>query len=72
VYKNPKKPKPRGASAMQPAAALGNDVGTTVRLIKGINGEGLATVNQDDFWRKKVADIPANQVGDLLFTHESR
>ncbi|KAG8867224.1 hypothetical protein FRC20_006311 [Serendipita sp. 405] len=69
VYKNPKKPKPRGPSAMQPAAALGNDGNATVRLIKGISYGGLGskgTVNEEDFWKKKVQDVPANQ----LFFHK--
>ncbi|KAG8807220.1 hypothetical protein FRC17_004592 [Serendipita sp. 399] len=69
VYKNPKKPKPRGPSAMQPAAALGNDGNSVVRFIKGMTDEGLGskgTVNEEDFWRKKVQDIPANQ----LFFHK--
>ncbi|KAG8827533.1 hypothetical protein FRC19_002611 [Serendipita sp. 401] len=54
---------------MQPAAALGNDGNATVRLIKGISYGGLGskgTVNEEDFWRKKVQDVPANQ----LFFHK--
>ena len=55
---------------MQPAAALGNDTGTTVRLIKGMgagsqqNGAG-GTLNNEAFWRKKVEDVPVNQVRDV-------
>lgn len=52
---------------MQPAAALGNDPGTTVRLVRGMNTERLGTVNQEDFWKKKVADIPANQVSLMQY-----
>jgi CBF/Mak21 family len=36
MYKNPKKPKPRGVSAMQPMAA-GNDEAGTVRLVRARN-----------------------------------
>ena len=55
---------------MQPAAALGNDTGTTVRLIKGMgagsqqNGAG-GTLNKEAFWRKKVEEVPVNQVRDI-------
>ncbi len=55
---------------MQPAAALGNDTGTTVRLIKGMgagsqqNGAG-GTLNKEAFWRKKVEEVPVNQVRDV-------
>jgi len=54
---------------MQPAAALGNDTGTTVRLIKGM-GTGSqqantgGTLNDEAFWRKKAEDVPVNQVRD--------
>ncbi|KAF8227475.1 CBF-domain-containing protein [Tricholoma matsutake] len=73
VYKNPKKlkagenvnesatAKAKGPSAMQPAAS-GLD-GTTVKLMKGevLRGdEGL--MNEDEFLRKKVEDVPADQV----------
>lgn len=66
VYKNPKKPKPRGASAMQPAAA-GEDPGT-VRMIRGwrdgLGEDGM--VNSEAFWRKEVEDIPASQVSYFI------
>jgi ribosome biogenesis protein MAK21 len=65
VYKNPKKPKPRGASAMQPAASIGYDGNATVRRMKGGQNDGLGpggTVNDEEFWRKKVQDVPATQV----------
>jgi ribosome biogenesis protein MAK21 len=66
VYKNPKKPKPRGASAMQPAAAgLGPG---TVRMIRGwrdgLGEDGM--VNSEAFWRKEVEDIPASQVSSFI------
>ena len=73
VYKNPKKlkagenanesvtAKAKGASAMQPAAS-GLD-GTGVKLMKGevLGGDGTL-VNEDGFLKKKVEDIPADQV----------
>lgn len=77
MYKNPKKlkagenanesatAKAKGPSAMQPAAS-GLD-GTTVKLMKGevLRGdEGL--MNEDEFLRKKVEDVPADQVGFFL------
>ena len=58
---------------MQPAAALGNDTGTTVRLIKGMgagsqqNSAG-GTLNKEAFWRKKVEEVPVNQVRDVYPT----
>ena len=76
MYKNPKKlkageniqnatVKAKGASAMQPAAS-GLD-GTGVKLMKGevLRGDGLL-VNEDGFLRKKVEDIPVDQVGCTL------
>jgi ribosome biogenesis protein MAK21 len=70
VYKNPKKPKPRGNSAMQPAAALGNDTGTTVRLIKGMGAgsqqDSTGRAFKDEaFWRRKVEEVPVNHVRDV-------
>jgi ribosome biogenesis protein MAK21 len=77
VYKNPKKPKAgedanenatakaRGASAMQPAAS-GLD-GTGVKLIKGevFGGDGVL-MNEDGFLKKKVEDVPVDQVSFLF------
>jgi ribosome biogenesis protein MAK21 len=64
VYKNPKKStntKPKGASAMQPAAS-GND-GTGVKLLKGeVLGGTLGPVNEEKFWKRRVEDIPVDQV----------
>ena len=62
VYKNPKKPKPRGASAMQPAASKMSGAGGAVRLIRGaISGPG-DTMNEESFWKKPAEDIPVDQV----------
>jgi len=52
---------------MQPPAALGNDPGTAVRLIKGMGAgsqqnSGSGTLNNEAFWRKKVEEVPVNQV----------
>lgn len=64
VYKNPKKPsnaKPKGASIMQPAAGASD--GTGVKLMKGeiLGGAGVP-VNEEKFWRRRVEDIPVDQV----------
>ena len=74
VYKNPKKPKPRGASAMQPAAAAAMDPdaaivrnirggmsGLTITEGAGVLG-GKGTVNEAAFWNKKATEIPVNEV----------
>jgi ribosome biogenesis protein MAK21 len=61
VYKNPKKPKPRGASAMQPMAAAHDETGM-VRLVRGVGGPGTGTVNEEGFWKKPVAEVPVDQV----------
>ena len=70
VYKNPKKQnsKQKGSSAMQPAA--GDAVsGGGVRLIKGEVGDGLdsssgggVTVNNEKWWKRRVEDVPIDQV----------
>lgn len=58
VYRNPKKNvAQKGASVMQPAAAGAGGV----KLEKGVKGVG-GTVNEEGFWRKKVEDVPADQV----------
>ena len=61
VYKNPKKLKSRGASAMQPAASMGGASGA-VRMIRGgISGLG-DNVNAESFWKRPVEDVPVDQV----------
>ncbi|KAH9895791.1 CBF/Mak21 family-domain-containing protein [Cubamyces lactineus] len=58
VYKNPKKPKPKGSSAMQPAAS---DGAKGVTLVKGeVAGLGVP-VNDERFWKRRVEDIPVDQ-----------
>lgn len=50
---------------MQPAASVGQDGNATVRRLKGTHDDGLGiagTVNDEEFWRKKVQDVPASQV----------
>ncbi|EGN97244.1 hypothetical protein SERLA73DRAFT_92285 [Serpula lacrymans var. lacrymans S7.3] len=59
VYKNPKKPKPKGASAMQPAASAADGIG--VKLTKGEVDSGIL-VNDEKFWRRKVENIPVDEV----------
>lgn len=60
VYKNPKKPKSKGASAMQPAAT-GVD-GTGVKLMKGEVAHGGIPVNEEKWWKRRVEDIPVDEV----------
>lgn len=70
VYKNPKKQssKQKGSSAMQPAA--GDAIsGGGVRLIKGEGGDGFGvgsgggvTVNDEKWWKRRVDDVPIDQV----------
>jgi ribosome biogenesis protein MAK21 len=70
VYKNPKKQssKQKGSSAMQPAA--GDAIsGGGVRSIKGEVGDSLGsgfgdgvTVNNEKWWRRRVEDVPIDQV----------
>lgn len=57
---------------MQPAASLGNDGNATVRRMKGGHNDGLGpggTVNDEEFWSKKVQDVPATQVKYPLRRH---
>lgn len=62
VYKNPKRPKPRGMSAMQPSAAPQD--GGTVRLVRGSgqSGNSGVVVNDDEFWKAKAGDVPVDKV----------
>lgn len=70
VYKNPKKqiPKQKGSSAMQPAA--GDAIsGGGVRLIRGeignspdSNSGGGVTVNDEKWWKRRIEDVPIDQV----------
>jgi ribosome biogenesis protein MAK21 len=69
VYKNPKKStnaKPKGASAMQPAASAPD--GTGVKLMKGeVSGQAGAPVYEEKFWKKRVEDVPVDQVCLLIY-----
>lgn len=60
VYRNPKKNvSQKGASVMQPAAADKSSV--SVHMQKGgMSGKG--EVNSEEFWRKKIEDVPVDQV----------
>ncbi|KAH9840749.1 CBF-domain-containing protein [Rhodofomes roseus] len=60
VYKNPKKPRTKGSSAMQPAASAAD--GTGVKMTKGEVADEGGMVNEDSWWRRKVEDIPVDQV----------
>lgn len=65
VYRNPKKTlQPKGASIMQPAAA-GDTSGMVVNN-KGARSADGTYVNSEAFWRKKIADVPVDQVRILV------
>ncbi|EIW77769.1 CBF-domain-containing protein [Coniophora puteana RWD-64-598 SS2] len=59
VYKNPKKVKPKGASFMQPAASANDKI--SVKLVKGEVDSG-PMVNDDKFWRRKIENVPVDEV----------
>jgi ribosome biogenesis protein MAK21 len=60
VYRNPKKTaQPKGASIMQPAAIT--DQSGVVRT-RGPRTDESAFVNSEAFWRKKVEDVPVDQM----------
>ena len=64
VYRNPKKNLlPKGASIMQPAAA-GYASGMIVNHKGPRKGED-GFVNTERFWRKKIEDVPVDQVSGL-------
>ncbi|EIW71398.1 hypothetical protein TREMEDRAFT_67745 [Tremella mesenterica DSM 1558] len=65
VYRNPKKNlQPKGASIMQPAAA--GDKSGQVVMHKGARSAEMGYVNDEKFWRKKIEDVPVDQ----LFFHK--
>lgn len=58
VYRNPKKPRPKGASAMQPVAA--DDGSGMVHAVKATGSAEL--VNEDGFRKMRATDVPVDQV----------
>jgi ribosome biogenesis protein MAK21 len=67
IYKNPKNPKPKGASAMQPSAAshaAGSAEG--VRRIRGEVADSEGLMNDPKFLRRRAEDVPVDQ----LFFHK--
>ncbi|KAI9058885.1 hypothetical protein FKP32DRAFT_1596755 [Trametes sanguinea] len=60
VYKNPKKPKPKGSSAMQPGAAPA-DPASGVKLVKGEAAGMDVPVYDERFWKRRVEDVPVDQ-----------
>ncbi|CAL1715427.1 unnamed protein product [Somion occarium] len=61
IYKNPKKPKTKGASAMQPGATTLD--GTSVKLAKGEAATGRsAPVNEEAWWKKRTEDVPVDEI----------
>ncbi|KAH7886731.1 ribosome biogenesis protein [Phlebopus sp. FC_14] len=59
VYKNPKKAKSKGTSAMQPAASTTD--GIHVKRIKGEVNSGVLP-NEEKFWKQPIEDIPVEEV----------
>lgn len=59
VYKNPKKIKTKGSSAMQPAASANDRIG--VKLLKG-ESSGGALPNDEKFLSRPLQDIPVDEV----------
>ncbi|OCF43874.1 ribosome biogenesis protein MAK21 [Kwoniella heveanensis CBS 569] len=69
VYRNPKKTlQPKGASIMQPAAALDKSGMIVNNRGAKAGGDGQAglTVNSEAFWRKKIEDVPV----EMMFFHK--
>ncbi|THH28825.1 hypothetical protein EUX98_g5360 [Antrodiella citrinella] len=61
IFKNPKKLKSKGASAMQPAASTAYGA-SGVKLVKGeVAGQG-GPVNEASWWKRRVEDVPADEV----------
>lgn len=65
IYKNPKKPKPKGASAMQPSAAAPD--GTSIKLVRGAQTTGDANVHDESFWSKDISGVPVDQVIHIFY-----
>ncbi|KAG1727639.1 ribosome biogenesis protein [Suillus occidentalis] len=59
VYKNPKKIKTKGSSAMQPAASVNDRIG--VKLLKG-ETSGSALPNDEKFLSRRLQDIPVDEI----------
>lgn len=62
VFKNPKKSKSKGASAMQPAVSAAD--GVAVKRFKG-EVSGGALPNEEKFWKTRVEDVPVDEVRPL-------
>ena len=61
MYKNPKKPKPKGSSAMQPSLENASSA-HGVTLVKGEAAHGSEVpVNDERFWRRRVEDVPVDE-----------
>jgi ribosome biogenesis protein MAK21 len=65
VYKNPKKQKAKGASAMQPGASANDGIG--VKLLKGESSAG-ALPNDEKFLNRQLKDIPVDEVTTTTFS----
>ncbi|KAI0808101.1 CBF/Mak21 family-domain-containing protein [Fomes fomentarius] len=61
VFKNPKKPKPKGSSAMQPSLESAH-LSSGVTLVKGERGVDGVPVNDERFWKRRAQDVPVDEV----------
>ncbi|KAI6014539.1 hypothetical protein PISMIDRAFT_88728 [Pisolithus microcarpus 441] len=59
IYKNPKKLRPKGSSAMQPSASAADGVG--VKKTKGDMGDNVLP-NEEKFWKKREEDVRVDEV----------
>jgi ribosome biogenesis protein MAK21 len=64
VYRNPKKhvAASKGSSLMQPALHVNDSLETGVARLRGHGIAKEEFVNSDAFWRKKLVDVPVDQV----------
>ena len=61
AYKNPKKARTKGASAMQPAASKA-DGASGVLLMKGEAADSTGPVNNEKFWKRRIENVPVDEV----------
>ena len=67
VYRNARAtPSTKGSSIMQPAAALDGPANQNRAMALTRKGAIEHPVNSIEFWRRKVDDVPVDQVGTCL------
>ena len=63
MYKNPKKPTERGVSSMQPSSSQSTKKSSRDRGVIVGNAATLeGVVNEEQFRKRKIGSIPADQV----------